>query len=126
MACAIKDAYAGHRGIGPREAEAALDALLAPSRVPCPNPDCVDGWWWCDIDDGEHIKQRCSQCSDGTIEGPSLAERVLGYERVGWADTLDLDGDCDYVVDKELPLAVPCEPVYRRRSPESAPTGGTT
>lgn len=33
---------------------------------PC-DRGCKDGWWWCDVDDGEHIRQRCTSpdCRDG-------------------------------------------------------------
>jgi hypothetical protein len=35
----------------------------------CTQPDCVDGWWWCDIGDGEFIRQRCSQCERSARRG---------------------------------------------------------
>jgi hypothetical protein len=36
----------------------------------CPNPDCVDGWWWCDIGDDEMIRQRCGHPSHREPVGP--------------------------------------------------------
>jgi hypothetical protein len=62
-------------------ARAGLEAFLSASG-PCPNPECVDGWWWCDIDDGEHIKQRCSSCLGSPGSGPSIAERLTPTTRL--------------------------------------------
>ena len=43
----------------------------------CPNPDCVDGWWWCDIGDGEFIKQRCGNAAHRPAS-PVLSTKKCG------------------------------------------------
>jgi hypothetical protein len=104
-------------------ATAALDALLAPSRVPC--PECFGDRAVADASDIENFSP-CPDCSDGTIEGPSLAEQVLGLERGrAWVDLPSGESGfapehCVKRTDDDIRYV---EPVYRRHSSESAPGG---
>lgn len=45
----------------------------------CSQPGCRDGWVWVDIDDDEHIKQRCPACERTAAESCINPNNCCGY-----------------------------------------------